>query len=83
LISTPGHTPGHQSVLVETADARVVLAAQCAFGAGEIRSGEPAASNLHDDGFRQTAVDSLRRLQTFAPVTVELSHDREIVTLTT
>jgi glyoxylase-like metal-dependent hydrolase (beta-lactamase superfamily II) len=83
LISTPGHTPGHQSVLVETADTRVVLAAQCAFGAVEVRSGEPAASNLHDDSFHQTACDSLRRLRTFAPVMVELSHDREIVTLTT
>jgi N-acyl homoserine lactone hydrolase len=83
LISTPGHAPGHQSMLVETADRRVVLAAQCAFRADEIRSGEPAASNLHDDGSHEIARASLRRLRAFAPVTVELSHDPEIVTIAT
>ena len=81
LLSTPGHTPGHQSVLIETGDERVVLAAQCAFRADEIRSGEPAGSNLHDEGCRDIARTSLRRLRTFAPVTVELSHEHEIVTI--
>lgn len=83
LISTPGHTPGHQSVLIETDGGRVLLAAQCAFRADEIQNGEPAVSNLHDDSFRDIACNSLRRLRAFAPVTVELSHEREIVTIAT
>lgn len=81
LLSTPGHTPGHQSVLIETTSERVVLAAQCAFRAEELRTGEPAASNLHDHDWRQAARDSLQRLQALAPVTVQLSHDPEVVTI--
>src|ERR1700722_7448921 len=38
LLSTPGHSPGHQSVVVEAARERVVIAAQCAFRAAEIRT---------------------------------------------
>jgi len=81
LLSTPGHTPGHQSVVIEAADERVVLAAQCAFRAGELRSGQPAASNLHDETWEGAARDSLQRLRALAPFTAQLSHDPEIVTL--
>lgn len=35
LIPTPGHTPGHQSMLVQTADGAVVLAGQSVWGATE------------------------------------------------
>jgi N-acyl homoserine lactone hydrolase len=80
-IATPGHTPGHQSVLIETEGERVLLAAQCAFHADEIRRGEPVASNLHDDGARERARASLLRVRSFAPVTVELSHDTEVVVI--
>ncbi|MDQ1510379.1 MAG: N-acyl homoserine lactone hydrolase [Actinomycetota bacterium] len=79
LLSTPGHTPGHQSVVIETAAQRVVLAAQCAYRAHEVRSGEPSESNLHDDAWRAVARRSLHRLQELAPVTIELSHDPEVV----
>jgi len=81
LMSTPGHTPGHQSVVIEAADERVVLAAQCAFRAGELRSGQPAASNLHDETWESAARDSLQNLRALAPFTAQLSHDPEIVTI--
>jgi len=35
LLSTPGHTPGHQSVLIRTDDEVVLIAAQAAFTADE------------------------------------------------
>ena len=41
LLSTPGHSPGHQSVVVNAAGERVVIAAQCAF-----RAAEPVPANL-------------------------------------
>ena len=75
LLATPGHTPGHQSVVVEAGDGRVVLAAQCAFTAAEVRSGEPAPSNLHDETWEEPARDSLRRIRSLAPVVCHLSHD--------
>lgn len=81
LISTPGHSPGHQSVLVEAADESVVIAAQCAFRAAELRTGEPVASNLHDKTWQVTARDSLQRLRALAPLTAHLSHDPDIVAI--
>lgn len=81
LLSTPGHTPGHQSVLIEAAGERVVIAAQCAFRAEKLRSGQPAASNLHDETWEGAARDSLRHLKALAPFTAQLSHDPEIVAI--
>lgn len=79
LLSTPGHSPGHQSVLVEAKGERVVLAAQCAFRAAELRTGEPVASNCHHDDWRVAARDSLERLRALAPFAAHLSHDPEVV----
>ena len=79
LLSTPGHSPGHQSVLVEAAGERVVIAAQCAFRAAELRTGEPVASNCHGEGWEAAARDSLERLRALAPVTAHLSHVTEFL----
>jgi len=79
LLSTPGHTPGHQSVLLEAAGERVVIAAQCAFRAVELRTGEPVASECHDETWEVDARHSLERLRALAPITAHLSHDPEIV----
>jgi len=81
LLSTPGHTPGHQSVVIEVGDERVVLAAQCAFRADELRTGQPAPSNLHEESWAHAALESLQRLRALAPCTAHFSHDPEIVTL--
>jgi hypothetical protein len=56
-----------------------VLAAQCAYCAQELRSGEPAASNLHNVAWHDVARNSLQRLRALAPITIQLSHDTEIV----
>jgi len=81
LLSTPGHTPGHQSVLLEAAGERVVIAAQCAFRAAELRTGAPVASNLHDESWEVAARGSLQRLRALAPFTAHLSHDPEIMAI--
>jgi N-acyl homoserine lactone hydrolase len=81
LLSTPGHTPGHQSVVIEAGDERVLLAAQCAYRAEELRTGQPASSNLHDESWAQAGMDSLHRLRELAPFTAHFSHDPEIMTL--
>jgi N-acyl homoserine lactone hydrolase len=83
LLLTPGHTPGHQSVVVESGSGRTVLAAQCAYTAAELRSGQPRASNLYDETWEAAARDSLDRLRGLAPCTAHLSHDEEVVTLAT
>ena len=81
LLSTPGDSPGHQSVLVEAAGERVVIAAQCAFRAAELRSGEPVATECHAEAWEVPARESLERLRALAPVTAHLSHDPEIVVI--
>jgi N-acyl homoserine lactone hydrolase len=81
LLATPGHTPGHQSVLLEAGDDRVLLAAQCAFTAAELRSGVPSSTNLHDDSWEEPARESLRRAHSLAPVTCHLSHDSRVVVI--
>jgi N-acyl homoserine lactone hydrolase len=81
LLATPGHTPGHQSVVVEAAGGgRVILAAQCAFAAAEVRGGEPSPANVAD-GDAAAAHESLARVRALAPAAVHLSHDPEVVDL--
>lgn len=81
LLPTPGHTPGHQSVVIEAGDERVVLAAQCAYRASELRSGLPGATNLHDHSWHDAARDSLNRIRSLAPLIAHLSHDPELISL--
>jgi hypothetical protein len=66
-------------VLLEAVGERVVIAAQCAFRAAELRTGEPAASNCHGETSEVAARDSIERLRALAPITAHLSHDPEIV----
>jgi N-acyl homoserine lactone hydrolase len=81
LLSTPGHTPGHQSILVEATSGRILLAAQCAFRADEVRAQEPSVRNLHDDTWADAARASLERIRQLAPVTVHFSHDASVLIL--
>lgn len=81
LLATPGHTPGHQSVVISAGEERIVLAGQCAFSALELASGEPHLANVHDETWVAPARESLRRVHDLAPVTCHLSHDHEVVRL--
>jgi N-acyl homoserine lactone hydrolase len=81
LLSTPGHTPGHQGVVVEWDGGRTVLAAQSAFRGDELRSGRPSPGNLHDLTSMAAAQDSLERIRALAPALAYLSHDPSPVTL--
>ncbi|HEX2039812.1 MAG TPA: MBL fold metallo-hydrolase [Acidimicrobiales bacterium] len=81
VLATPGHTPGHQSLLVEDAGERIVLGGQCAFAIEELAAGEPAASNLHDPSWHEAACASIGRLRALAPVRAHLSHDERTLDL--
>lgn len=74
---TPGHTPGHQAIVIRTRDEVVIIAAQCVFRRGAWDS-EPELSNLHGDSWQQAAADSLRRLRALRPSRVLLSHDSPV-----
>ena len=76
LIPTPGHTSGHQSVLLETSVGRTVIAGQAAYTASEYANPEQAHARGLDSAWdRQKYLESLRRLRELAPRRVHFSHD--------
>lgn len=79
IVATPGHTPGHQSVVVEGGGQRVVLAGQCVFRSAELRQGEPSPGNMFGDESEAAGRDSVRRLMSLGPATAQVSHDPEVV----
>ena len=72
IVATPGHTCGHQSVLVEGTDGLRTLV--CCQASWDVAS-YPAAV-LGDDGWDQgIGAASLRKLHALQPDRVLLSHD--------
>lgn len=79
LIASPGHTPGHQSVLVDTGGRLVLVAAQASFTAEEyLRGGDPA-DQAHS-GLDAAYVDSIVRLKAMGADETCFSHDARTVT---
>ena len=66
VLATPGHTPGHQSVSVDTDDGLVLIVGQAAQDARAFATGEADAS--------------LERLRALNAARVHFSHDRAVLT---
>jgi N-acyl homoserine lactone hydrolase len=78
IIATPGHTPGHQSLVVDTEDGPVVLAGQAVYSAGEWAA-EPGAREGRSRAFDQGVYDdSVGRLRGLDPVRVYFGHDARV-----
>ncbi len=74
VLSTPGHTPGHQSILVESSDERVVLAGQAVWALEEFIAEQVTVSNVYSEDHREAAVDSIRRIKSLRPASVFFAH---------
>lgn len=74
LLPTPGHTPGHQSLLVEGGGRRALVVAQAAYTLAEWGEG-PNAVPSSAEGLRESYVESFGRLRQLAADEVYLSHD--------
>jgi glyoxylase-like metal-dependent hydrolase (beta-lactamase superfamily II) len=79
LVPTPGHTPGHQSLLIEDSAGVVVLAGQAAYTAAEFADpkGEPARgwkTALDGDAF----LESIAYLKSLNPRRVYFAHDEAV-----
>ncbi len=77
LVPTRGHTPGHQSLLIDADDGRTVLVGQAVYSRAEWEgSGDPAVSGLagawDPDAYRW----SVERLRGLEPDIVLFGHDR-------
>ncbi len=62
VLFTPGHSPGHQSVVVETGEGMVVLGGDVTYSMRELIDG---------------ATDSIRRIHELAPQRVYLAHHEQ------
>jgi glyoxylase-like metal-dependent hydrolase (beta-lactamase superfamily II) len=80
LIATPGHTPGHQSVVLETDEGLSVIAAQAAYTADEFRRGGDAAVHAHE-GFEVPYTQSIGRIKAIGARKILFSHDSDEVNL--
>jgi N-acyl homoserine lactone hydrolase len=72
IIATPGHTPGHQSVLIEGDDAtRTIVCCQASWSVASFEE-----ATLGDDGWDQAqGAASLEKLHRLHPDRVVFSHD--------
>lgn len=75
MIETVGHTPGHQSLMVETVDGRVIVAGQCAYAIDELTNRRVAMDNVHDESYVEAGQGSLDRIVGFGARRVALAHD--------
>lgn len=74
VIATPGHTPGHQSVLVEAGDGRIVLAGQAVWSLAEFVDDRVTDSNVFSVELRDDALESIRRIKSLRPDIVHFAH---------
>jgi 4-pyridoxolactonase len=74
VVATPGHTPGHQSVVVDGGDGtRTIVCCQAAWDVASFGAG-----TLGDEGWDEVAgAASVRKLHALSPDRVVLSHDPE------
>jgi len=75
ILATPGHTAGHQSVLIEAGHERVVVGGQLVWAADEIGAEVASASNVDPVAeLQDAAVNSIRRIKALHPRVIYLSH---------
>jgi N-acyl homoserine lactone hydrolase len=75
ILATPGHTAGHQSVLVEAEGRRVVIGAQVVWHADELLAEVASRANVDPvPELQAAAVDSIRRIKALEPEVIHLSH---------
>ncbi len=72
ILSTPGHTPGHQSVLVDTDQGGVLLTGQAVYSLAEYEGREPL------EGTDSLYAESVSRLRALKPRRVYVSHDERV-----
>jgi len=84
VVATPGHTVGHQSVLVDTPDGGAVMIGDAAYTADIYREAEKADLSRWRGQFadREAWTSSLNRLHDMHPHAVHFCHDTRVVSST-
>jgi N-acyl homoserine lactone hydrolase len=81
IVPTPGHAPGHQSLVLNTTAGAIVLAGQVVYSAREFADPEAAAPAGADSAPDPAASrDSIRSLRSLGPALVLFAHDEAVWT---
>jgi N-acyl homoserine lactone hydrolase len=75
VVATPGHTPGHQSVVLEADDGTAIIVGQCCYTSEEFTNNNILAADMHDSTWIDPGKDSLRTLRDLTPRLAYFSHD--------
>ncbi|HYK95482.1 MAG TPA: N-acyl homoserine lactonase family protein [Candidatus Dormibacteraeota bacterium] len=76
IFATPGHSPGHQSLVVDAPDGQILLAGQAVYSHGEWTATEGAREGASTAPDRPAYVRSLARLRALHPKRVLFGHDQ-------
>jgi N-acyl homoserine lactone hydrolase len=84
VVATPGHTVGHQSVIVDTPDGGAVMIGDAAYTSDIYREGEDADLTQWRGQYadRDAWAGSLRRLHDMRPNAVHFCHDTRVAGMT-
>jgi N-acyl homoserine lactone hydrolase len=75
IVSSPGHTPGHQSLVVKGGNTTTIIGGQCCYCVSNFNASNIEADNLFDDRWESIAKGSMRKLMEFKPNRLLLAHD--------
>ena len=81
VVSTPGHTVGHQSVIVDTPDGGAVMIGDAAYTAEIYRDGDTADLSIWRGQYTDLGAwtNSLHKLHDMHPHAVHFCHDTQVV----
>lgn len=78
LLHTPGHTPGHQSVIAQTENGLEVIVGQACYSCTEFVDGSPAQDDMHGVEWMAEGQESVARLRSLKAERAHFSHDRTV-----
>jgi N-acyl homoserine lactone hydrolase len=77
IIPTPGHSPGHQSLVIDSPDGPLLLAGQAVYSRGEWVGLPDAREGASTAGDREAYTRSIERLKALRPKEELFGHDRQ------
>jgi len=77
IFATPGHSPGHQSLVLEARDGPLLLAGQAVYSHGEWQGIDGARNGENHARDGEAYRRSVRRLKALNPKRVLFGHDRQ------
>ncbi|WP_420621884.1 MBL fold metallo-hydrolase [Candidatus Poriferisodalis sp.] len=77
LLHTPGHSPGHLSVAVQTERGLEIVVGQACYSCAEFAAATTTASDMHDPDWHSVGLESVARLRSLNPTRAHFSHDAQ------